>query len=255
MKSCPECGRTFADDSLTFCMVDGAILSAPYESKETIRNPAPRDTDPAATEILPPSKLPTEAMQSQLSTIHAPAPPRLTAEGNATKPSVKKNRKPALTIGCTVAFASLAAVTAILGLFTFGNRPEVASGVNSRGNNANVGTSVSPPPASPGNPMSTPTPGLEITPKPSATPASTPGVPKWGPRNDQASFNGGERITYYPGSTPEQCQADCDGIPRCTAYTYIRAGFYNPADPPMCYLVSVTGTMVTSPCCISAVKQ
>ena len=138
MKSCPTCKRTFSDDTLTFCMVDGAILSAPYDTRETVRNPVPRDTDPAATEFLPPAKIPTEQM-SQLSTIHAPAPPRLTAEGNATKPSVKKNRKPALTIGCTVAFASLAAVMAILGLFTFGNRSEVASGVNSRGNEGNVG--------------------------------------------------------------------------------------------------------------------
>ena len=39
MKSCPTCKRTYADDTLTFCLADGALLSAPY--------------DPHATQILP----------------------------------------------------------------------------------------------------------------------------------------------------------------------------------------------------------
>lgn len=39
MKSCPTCKRTYADDTLTFCLADGALLSPPY--------------DPHATQILP----------------------------------------------------------------------------------------------------------------------------------------------------------------------------------------------------------
>lgn len=42
MKSCPTCNRTYADDTLTFCLADGALLSAAY--------------DPQATQILPPAR-------------------------------------------------------------------------------------------------------------------------------------------------------------------------------------------------------
>jgi hypothetical protein len=54
MKSCPECNRTYPDDTLAFCLVDGAVLSAPYGSGDTQRIPSRRSTDPVTTEILPP---------------------------------------------------------------------------------------------------------------------------------------------------------------------------------------------------------
>ena len=38
MKRCPTCSRTF-EDTFTFCLIDGAILSAPF--------------DPEATQLLP----------------------------------------------------------------------------------------------------------------------------------------------------------------------------------------------------------
>jgi hypothetical protein len=34
MKKCPKCNRTYADDAFTFCLEDGALLSAPYDPKE-----------------------------------------------------------------------------------------------------------------------------------------------------------------------------------------------------------------------------
>jgi hypothetical protein len=90
---------------------------------------------------------------------------------------------------------------------------------------------------------------------PSPTPTSTATKGTWGPRNDNAGINEGERITFYPGSTPEKCQADCDATPRCIAYTYIRAGAYNQSDPPMCYLMAQAKEFSPSPCCISAMKN
>lgn len=36
MKECPKCNRTYSDDSLAFCLVDGAILSAPFDSAPTL---------------------------------------------------------------------------------------------------------------------------------------------------------------------------------------------------------------------------
>lgn len=53
MKSCPTCNRTYPDDTLAFCLVDGSILSAPYDSAATTPSPAARDTNPPATLVKP----------------------------------------------------------------------------------------------------------------------------------------------------------------------------------------------------------
>jgi hypothetical protein len=66
MKQCPTCNRTYADDSITFCLADGALLSASYDSGATQRIPA-RLTNPPPTEVLtaqPP--LPTEVLPHYL---------------------------------------------------------------------------------------------------------------------------------------------------------------------------------------------
>lgn len=52
MKQCPTCNRTYADDSITFCLADGSLLSAPYDPEATQRIPT-RNTDPPPTEVLP----------------------------------------------------------------------------------------------------------------------------------------------------------------------------------------------------------
>ena len=54
MKSCPICNRLYGDDTLTFCLEDGARLSAPYDPRSTLKGSAGRETDPPRTEILPP---------------------------------------------------------------------------------------------------------------------------------------------------------------------------------------------------------
>ncbi len=53
MKQCPQCSRTYADESITFCLADGALLSAPYDSEATQRIPLARSTNPPPTEVLP----------------------------------------------------------------------------------------------------------------------------------------------------------------------------------------------------------
>ena len=58
MKSCPTCKRPYGDDTLIFCLDDGARLSAAYDPRPTLQGPAPRDTDPPGTEILPPHLAP-----------------------------------------------------------------------------------------------------------------------------------------------------------------------------------------------------
>jgi cell division septation protein DedD len=52
MKSCPTCNRTYADETLTYCLADGSLLSAPYQPETTQRIPSPRITSPQ-TEVFP----------------------------------------------------------------------------------------------------------------------------------------------------------------------------------------------------------
>jgi hypothetical protein len=71
MKRCPTCDRTYADDSTTFCLADGSLLSAPYDpgrqapydSDATQRIPA-RLTNPPPTEVLPTNPSPAPVWPS-----------------------------------------------------------------------------------------------------------------------------------------------------------------------------------------------
>jgi hypothetical protein len=53
MKSCSTCHRTYSDETITFCLVDGSILSAPFAPEATQPLGAARLTNPPPTEILP----------------------------------------------------------------------------------------------------------------------------------------------------------------------------------------------------------
>lgn len=53
MKRCPQCNRTYADETMAFCLADGALLSAPLEPHATYRLPGPKNTNEAPTEVFP----------------------------------------------------------------------------------------------------------------------------------------------------------------------------------------------------------
>jgi hypothetical protein len=55
IKSCPTCNRTYSDEAITFCLVDGSILSAPYDPQATLQIPNVRATAPPPTQVLEPS--------------------------------------------------------------------------------------------------------------------------------------------------------------------------------------------------------
>jgi hypothetical protein len=57
MKSCPACNRTF-EDTFTFCLVDGSILSAPFDPQATKEVPNRRNTNPPPTEVMQPPNFP-----------------------------------------------------------------------------------------------------------------------------------------------------------------------------------------------------
>ena len=57
MKSCPACNRTF-EDTFTFCLVDGSILSAPFDPHATKQTSNVRHTAPPPTQVMPPQNFP-----------------------------------------------------------------------------------------------------------------------------------------------------------------------------------------------------
>ncbi|MDT4895451.1 MAG: hypothetical protein QOH25_528 [Acidobacteriota bacterium] len=65
MKQCPTCNRTYADDSITFCLADGALLSASYDPGATQHIPA-RLTNPPPTDVLTAQPPPTEVLPHYL---------------------------------------------------------------------------------------------------------------------------------------------------------------------------------------------
>lgn len=75
MKRCPACNRTF-EDTLTYCLIDGSILSAPFDPHATLVIPEPTHTEPPPTEVL---KL-AETRQEISPTIVTPQPERKSEE-------------------------------------------------------------------------------------------------------------------------------------------------------------------------------
>lgn len=217
MKVCPICNRSYADESLIFCLDDGATLGVPHDANQTLRLPNPRDTDSSRTR--PPQQSTILAVQPNL---YAQKPQPQTEEKKATKSG--------LVIAIALACIGLVAAAFLAGLFWSKRDSSKVTQPNS-----NVVSNVNKP-----------------TPTPEASIENDDG---WAPRHDQASINEGKRLTYYPGSTPEQCQSDCDDNSECRAYTYIRPGAYNATDPPMCYLLSEAKEFTPSTCCISAMKS
>lgn len=53
MKSCPQCSRTYSDETLNFCLNDGSLLSAPYDPQARQTVPISGRDDPPPTEVLP----------------------------------------------------------------------------------------------------------------------------------------------------------------------------------------------------------
>ena len=57
MKRCPTCSRTYADETLSYCLADGALLSASYDSEATLVLPdiqaknAPTESRPHAQPV------------------------------------------------------------------------------------------------------------------------------------------------------------------------------------------------------------
>jgi len=74
MKQCPTCQRTYSDKSISFCLADGSLLSAPYptQSSEAPITPPPTVVMPSSE--LPPTQLSIETTEEQatITAVHSP---------------------------------------------------------------------------------------------------------------------------------------------------------------------------------------
>ena len=110
MKSCPACKRTF-EDTTVFCLVDGSILSAPFDPD------APQQTvEPPPTEVM---KAPRESDSAQSTiTSHTPLVTPTIQNGPAQSSNVStNNNRKFLFIGAGVAIFGLFVSAALLFIF------------------------------------------------------------------------------------------------------------------------------------------
>lgn len=230
MKSCPACNRTYADETLSFCLEDGSILSAPYDPDKTQLISPPSDTDSILTRVSYNEAKSTSPNQQVLPTMPSPRIPSAYLDNaQYQKKSKAVSNKLWLAAGGILVFFAAVSLVAFMVWSTAVNTPSntnvIARNQNSEQTNSNR---------------------IINRDKKNETGFS--------PLDYQASLNG-ENLTYYPGTSPEQCQADCAKNERCKGFTFIRAGAYNPNDSAMCYLASLVTGSATHACCISAVKR
>jgi hypothetical protein len=107
MKKCPRCKRTYADDSFTFCLEDGTLLSAPYEIQKT---PAPNDPGEAPTMLKPKARI----AEGPLPTIAASPPVFL--KPTAPPAAVEVETADHLSAGTVLAIVLIVVISVIVAI-------------------------------------------------------------------------------------------------------------------------------------------
>lgn len=142
MKSCPTCQRTF-EDTFTFCLVDGSILSPPSDLRATLIIPESRETELPPTEAFLKSKeetrpaiqaplaspQPPQRMRESIPTITAPAGQvELLGHSPSHARSSRKSNRSALMLG--VGALMLIGIV----FFILANRANNTTGVSNQAN-------------------------------------------------------------------------------------------------------------------------
>ena len=82
MKQCPTCNRTYADDGFTFCLSDGALLSAPYDPAKEKPVSTLQSSGPPPTAVLPLGNK-SAAQSESRENDPAPLPPTIASPDSA----------------------------------------------------------------------------------------------------------------------------------------------------------------------------
>jgi len=127
MKSCPTCSRTYPDDTLAFCLIDGSVLSAAYDPDATQRAPARGGSNSTQTQILYPTT-PNETAPTVQPTIRvaapqvpSPYPPAFAS----VRSEERKNRAPWVIAGAAVLLAAVFGI--VLLAFLWSGKSETAN--------------------------------------------------------------------------------------------------------------------------------
>jgi Flp pilus assembly protein TadD len=148
MKSCPACNRTF-EDRFSFCLVDGSILSAPFDPDAPRHESVGETNDPPPTEVIPASA-PAALNPTQPSPPVAPPGPTIRANyqpAARVAPSTteaafvpaRQERKPNLLVwllGAVALLLVIVIVIAIAMMFTRSGTPQTTTTANSAANTA-----------------------------------------------------------------------------------------------------------------------
>jgi hypothetical protein len=258
MKTCPACHKTYEDESMVFCLDDGARLIGKRTGQEADAtwnlSPPPTTAAPPPTTVASPRPAPPTA-QSTIGVRPEPyRTPAREAEGRTSRSSA---------LPWVFAIVVVLAVSGVLiAWFMSGSRPSELSSKTSTPTPMTFPAAVvteSPSPAATvksATPTERPsaTPARELEKRPTPLPTQERPKPAFSMLNN-TSFNGGSRITYYPRTSFGLCQADCAANASCRALTWIRPGAYNPGDAAMCYLMYSVTQRVSHACCISAVRN
>lgn len=258
MKTCPSCNRRYEDETMMFCLQDGArLIPDQKDDQATWHLPQSPVTEPTRAATVPPTKA------SPQPTITA-RPEQFQARPRQTAPSQtypEERSRP----------SALPWVLAII--FVLGASGVLIAWIVTRGRGSESRTVSNLPTPSPRTDIASASPEATDSPKPSETRSATNQPPKNdklqkptpAPTPERAkpafslmnniSYSGGSRITYYPRASVGQCQADCAANGSCRAFTWIRPGAYNPGDAAMCYLMASVSGPVSHPCCISGTKN
>jgi hypothetical protein len=134
MKICPTCNRTYADETLTFCLDDGSTLSATYSQRETERISASRNTDPAPTEVLYPGLRPDAITPPLTRTIPSLQPP-IYPEKQPPQPQEKRSNRTGLVLVMGVILGAILALV-IAGLWLGASKNNAVHNQNTTDNRA-----------------------------------------------------------------------------------------------------------------------
>jgi hypothetical protein len=114
IKECPICKRTYADASVTFCLADGSLLSAPFDPEATQHLPVSLNTEPQATLVVPPPKA-NSPLRAQNALEAANIPPTIASSAQNVESTglaaLTRRRGIMLSIGLGIFFALAAVYT------------------------------------------------------------------------------------------------------------------------------------------------
>lgn len=167
MKRCPTCGSTYTDDTLRFCLQDGAVLKGLDEAEDS------PDSEATLVTVPPPRDkglLPTEVFNPRATAAQQPPPPDILAPTQAASysneqpayapaPTVRSKSRTPIIILSILVIILLGALGGIGALLILRNREQRLANINQ-----NTQPNINRSPARP-----TPTPTLSPTPTPTPT--------------------------------------------------------------------------------------